>query len=88
MSILYTLSAAFIILLLCLAGIGIKVLTKKRGEFKRQCSNIDPYTGKGRGCICASDAKNKNSEASLCNNKRKHPYQPLDINAELLKEIN
>lgn len=64
---------------LCFAGLGIKMVLKRNGEFKRHCSSIDPYTGKGGGCECAKRA--------LCDNRKTHPYQPLEINQELLKEM-
>lgn len=64
---------------LCFAGLGIKMVLKRNGEFKRHCSSIDPYTGKGGGCECAKRA--------LCDNRKKHPYQPLEVNQELLKEM-
>ena len=68
------------VVILCLAGLGIKILLKRRGEFKRHCSSMDPYTGKGSGCVCANGAK--------CANRQQHPYQPLEVNEELMKELN
>ncbi len=61
------------------AGFAIKMLFKKNGEFKRQCSSVDPLTGKRIGCSCNKTAYEK------C---EKHPeYSPLDINGEMLKEL-
>lgn len=71
---------AFAVLLLCVAGLGIKILVRRNGEFKRHCSGYDPYTGKQNGCACAH-SQNRN-----CEQRKKHPYQPLDVNEELLKE--
>ena len=71
----------FIIVALCFAGLGIKILVRKKGEFKRHCSSMDPYTGKGTGCVCA------NKVDSLCNNRNHHPYQPLEVNKELMNEM-
>ena len=68
------------VVILCLAGLGIKILLKRRGEFKRHCSSMDPYTGKGGGCVCANSAK--------CSDRKQHPYQPLEVNEELMKELN
>jgi len=34
------------------AGFAIKMFFKKDGEFKKQCSTVDPYTGKNLGCSC------------------------------------
>ena len=73
------LAIVFLVVVLCLAGIGIKMLVQRRGEFKRHCSSMDPYTGKRNGCACAA------AEA-LCDNRKRHPYQPLEVNDELLKE--
>lgn len=77
----------YLIILLCTAvvvalmllGLGVKMLFKKHGEFKRHCSSMDPYTGKGSGCVCgkAANAKCKNTER----------YSPLEVNAELMNEI-
>lgn len=69
------------IVLLCIGGLGIKIILKPRGEFKRHCSSMDPYTGKGGGCVCANASNN------VCNNRKQHPYQPLEVNNELMKEL-
>ena len=37
---------------LAFAGFAIKMFIKKDGEFKKQCSSIDPDTGKALGCTC------------------------------------
>ncbi len=37
------------------AAIGIKMFLKKGGEFKKQCSTVDPQTGKRLGCTCGSE---------------------------------
>lgn len=37
---------------LAFAGIAIKMLFKKGYEFKKQCSSVDPATGKALGCSC------------------------------------
>ena len=42
------------ILLLCFIFIGIKMFIKKNGEFKKQCSTVDPMTGERHGCTCQS----------------------------------
>lgn len=73
--------SALVVVLLCFAGLGIKILLKPRGEFKRHCSSIDPYTGEGGGCVCA------NAKSAACNKSNKHPYQPLDVNENLMKEL-
>ena len=37
---------------LAIAGIAIKMFLKKGGEFKKQCSSVDPETGNRYGCTC------------------------------------
>lgn len=69
---------AFIAILLCVAGLGVKILLRRHGEFKRHCSSVDPYTGEGHGCQCAA--------RQVCKEQQEHPYQPLDVNSELLSE--
>ncbi len=44
--------ASVIFLALAFAGFAIKMFFKKGGEFKKQCSSIDPETGKALGCSC------------------------------------
>ena len=34
------------------AAIAVKMFLKKGGEFKKQCSTVDPATGKRIGCTC------------------------------------
>ncbi len=41
-----------VILAIAFAAIGIKMFVKKDGEFKKQCSSVDPDTGKKLGCSC------------------------------------
>lgn len=41
-----------ILVAIALAGIAIKMFVLKGGEFKKQCSSVDPYTGKKLGCSC------------------------------------
>ncbi|MEN8225485.1 MAG: membrane or secreted protein [Bacteroidota bacterium] len=43
-----------ILLALAITGIAIKMFLKKGGEFKKQCSSIDPATGERFGCTCGS----------------------------------
>lgn len=70
--------AAVAVVALMMAGLGIKMLVKKRGEFKRPCSNTDPYTGESNGCICGKAA------GTQCHNKS---HTPLEVNQELLSEL-
>jgi len=41
-----------ILLALAISGIAIKMFLKKGGEFKKQCSSVDPDTGERFGCTC------------------------------------
>lgn len=73
-----TLLLAAIILALMMAGLGIKIILKKHGQFKRHCSSMDPYTGEGAGCVCGKAA------GATCHNKA---HSPLEVNEELMKEL-
>ena len=75
-TIVIVLVASFAIMLIAFAGLGVKMLVSKHGEFKRHCSSMDPYTGKSAGCTCAAK--------KICDNNK--PYQPLEVNNELLNE--
>lgn len=79
-TIVITILLAVGIVTLLMAGLGVKMIVKKNGEFKRHCSSMDPYTGQGAGCICAkaANAKCKNAER----------YSPLEVNDNLMKEIS
>ncbi|NQT78684.1 MAG: membrane or secreted protein [Bacteroidetes bacterium] len=41
-----------ILLALAISAIAIKMFLKKGGEFKKQCSSVDPATGERIGCSC------------------------------------
>ena len=69
--------ATFLALMLLMLGLGVKILLKKNGEFKRHCASRDPYTGKSSGCFCA--------QKDECN--RKPQYSPLDVNKQLIDEL-
>jgi hypothetical protein len=43
------------------AAIAIKMFFKKDYVFKKQCSTIDPKTGKKMGCICSTGGACHNS---------------------------
>lgn len=76
--IVVALAAALAAVALMMAGLGIKTLVKKRGEFKRHCSGMDPYTGEGAGCVCGKAA------GARCSNKA---HSPLEVNEEMMKEL-
>lgn len=50
---------------LAFAGIGIKMLLVKGGEFKKSCGSVDPTTGKRIGCTCGNS-----DNGSSCDNKK------------------
>lgn len=52
MDILYVVLFAIGVMALAFIGIGIKMFLKKGGEFKKQCSSVDPKTGQRLGCGC------------------------------------
>ena len=43
-----------ILLALAISAIAIKMFLKKGGEFKKQCSSVDPDTGERIGCSCGA----------------------------------
>ena len=63
-----------------MAGLGVKMLLKRNGEFKRHCASHDPYTGESSGCACG-----KQRQAACTHGKER--YQPLDVNQTLMEEI-
>ena len=73
-----TLIAALGAVALLIIGLSIKMLIKRRGQFKRPCTHIDPYTGEGTGCICGK------SSAAHCH---ENAHSPLEVNEELMKEL-
>ena len=77
--VLTTLLLALALVALMFLGLGVKMIFKKHGEFKRHCSSMDPYTGKGGGCVCAKATNVK------CKNAEK--YSPLEVNNNLMDEI-
>ena len=72
--------SAMAIMLLCLAGLGVKTLLH-RGELKRHCAGMDPYSGERTGCVCAKQ------HSEMCSDRQRHPYQPLDVNENLMREL-
>ena len=49
---LFAVIAAVVVMMLMMAGLGIKMLFKKSDEFKRPCTNADPRTGRCANCTC------------------------------------
>lgn len=53
---------------IALAAIAIKMFVKKGGEFKKQCSSVDPHTGQRLGCSCEHGGKSScHNEVSMLN---------------------
>jgi hypothetical protein len=50
---------ALILVGIAVAGIAIKMFVVKNGQFKKQCSSLDPATGKAVGCTCKSDTEDQ-----------------------------
>ena len=74
---LLVLIVTVVVVMLAFWGIGIKMIVKKNGEFKRHCSSVDPLSGDKHGCVCGKTIMDD------CDNKR---YSPLEVNRELLEE--
>ncbi|MDR1846977.1 MAG: hypothetical protein LBR17_02545 [Bacteroidales bacterium] len=68
------------ILALCFLGLAIKILVKKKGEFKRECASCDPYTAKRLGCVCGKDTIDK-----PCKQDNRHSI--LEVNKNMLDEL-
>lgn len=68
-----------VVLALCMALIGVKILLKKNGEFKRRCASVDPYTGERTGCFCG----HSNVLDSDCKNKK---HSVLEVDSDLLRD--
>ncbi|MCF8302624.1 MAG: hypothetical protein K9I94_05045 [Bacteroidales bacterium] len=62
-----------VLLALAMAGIGIKLLVKKDGEFKHTCGSVDPITGERVGCSCG----NSTQEDSSCSTSKY--TKPLEV---------
>ena len=69
-----------VLLLLCFVGLGIRTLLH-RGELKRHCSGIDPYSGKHNGCSCADWM------GESCAERNRRPYQPMEVNENIYGEL-
>ena len=75
-TLIITLLFALAVVALMMLGLGVKMLFRKHGEFKRHCSSMDPYTGRSAGCVCHRAANVK------C--KEEGHYSPLEVNENLL----
>ena len=80
MKYLIPLLGALAIVSLLMVGLGVKMIFLKKGEFKRHCSSVDPYTGERSGCVCGKTV--------MDNCKGAPKYHPLEVNKELMNEID
>jgi hypothetical protein len=55
---------SIVLIAIAFAGFAVKMFLIKGGEFKKQCSSVDPLTGKRIGCTCGNEGE------STCNNSR------------------
>jgi hypothetical protein len=55
---------SIVFIALAISGVAIKMFFKKDYTFKKQCSSVDPNTGKALGCSCggAGDGSCRNDE--------------------------
>lgn len=58
---------------LAFAGFAVKMFIKKDGEFKKQCSSVDPQTGRKIGCHCDGEGEGN------CDNKDKDILSKIKI---------
>ena len=65
---------AVLLLGLAIAGIAIKLLATKDGEFKKTCGSVDPSTGQPLGCVCGDG-----DGGSSCDNKGGMKYQTVKV---------
>lgn len=74
---------SIVVMAIAFAGFAIKMFFKKDGEFKKQCSTIDPHTGKNLGCTCSGshdDGSCNNDDGGHEHNhhhKHEHPSPTL-----------
>ena len=62
-----------VFLALAIAGFAVKMFLQKDGEFKKQCSSINPDTGERYGCVCGSDGD------EVCENKTNKTFPEIEV---------
>ncbi|MBU3927832.1 MAG: hypothetical protein KKB74_08510 [Bacteroidetes bacterium] len=62
---------------LAVAGFAIKMFFVKNGEFKKQCSSVDPHTGKALGCSCEGAPGDGSCRKEGGKGKEEHKTSPL-----------
>jgi malic enzyme len=65
------------------AGIAIKMFFKKGYTFKKQCSTVDPNTGKRLGCACGTDSCHNGGDK-----KEKSKVVPALVSVETYHEAS
>jgi hypothetical protein len=65
---------AALLLTLALAGLAIKILTRKDGEFKKSCGSVDPTTGRSTECSCGNS-----DGGESCDHKDKVRFQTIRL---------
>lgn len=58
---------SIVFLALAFAGFAVKMFFLPGGEFKKQCSSVDPNTGRKIGCHCEGEGEGEGN----CENKEK-----------------
>jgi len=68
---------AIIFMALAFAGFAVKMFFKKDGEFKKQCSTVDPKTGQPLGCSCGGngDGSCRNEDENATSKIKIEPLQ-------------
>jgi len=71
------------IIILAIAFVRLRPLKcyKKDGEFKKQCSTVDPHTGKNLGCTCSGAP----SDGSCRNDDEVHDHKHHHVSPTLAK---
>jgi len=71
------------LLAIAFAGFAIKMFVKKDGEFKKQCSTVEPRTGKYLGCSCEGQPGD-GSCGKDGDEKHTHSHSPSRIEVQAL----
>jgi len=65
---------------MAVAGFAIKMFFVKNGEFKKQCSSVDPHTGKSLGWSCEGalgDGSCRNEKNTGHHHHHEHKPSPV-----------
>jgi len=62
-----------VFLALAFAGFAVKMFFQKNGEFKKQCSTVDPKTGQSLGCSCGGTGDGS------CHSEDEEPASKIDV---------